>query len=87
MTSKWRNKAIKKLADFPIHQFLHKLGLNDSLWEFDAVSSYQSAMSDEKSIYGRIETRYAFAEDMNDEVVEKLNNQSFNQSAILKLKY
>ena len=58
------------------------------LWDFDAVSLYPSAMWDEKSIYPRIETGYAFTRDMNDELVEEFNNGNFNQgSAILKMKY
>ena len=58
------------------------------LWDFDAVSLYPSAMWDEKSIYPRIETEYAYTGDMNDEPVKKFNNQSFNQgSAILKFKH
>ena len=45
-------------------------------------------MWDEKSIYLRIETGYAFTRDMNDELVEKFNNQTFTRgSAILKIKY
>ena len=44
-------------------------------------------MSDEKSIYPRIESGYAFTSDMNDELVEKFNYQTFTQgSAILKIK-
>ena len=42
----------------------------------------------EKSVYPRIETGYAHRKDMNDELVEKFNNQTFTQgSAILKIKY
>ena len=45
-------------------------------------------MWDERSIYPRIETGYAFTTDMNDELVGKFNNQTFTQgSAILKIKY
>ena len=45
-------------------------------------------MWDEKSIYARIETMYAYTRDMNDELVNKFNTVSFNQgSAILKIKY
>ena len=45
-------------------------------------------MWDEKTIYPRIETGYAYTRDMNDELVEKINNQTFTQgSAILKIKY
>ena len=54
---------------------------------FDATSLYPSAMYDENSIYPKIETVYAFTEDMNDELVEEFNNQTFNKSAILKIKY
>ena len=45
-------------------------------------------MWDEKSIYPRIETGYAFTRDMNDELVEKFDTGDFTQgSAILKVKY
>ena len=45
-------------------------------------------MWDELSIFPKIETGYAFTPDMNDELVEKFNNQTFTQgSAILKIKY
>ena len=58
------------------------------LWDFDAVSLYLSAMWDENSIYPKIETGYAFEKHMNEELVEKFNNQTFNQgSANLKIKY
>ena len=45
-------------------------------------------MWDEKSIYPRIETGYAFTtEDMNDVLVEMFNNQTFTKgSASLKIK-
>ena len=45
-------------------------------------------MWDEKSIYPRIETGYAYTRDMNDELVEKFKYQTITQgSAILKIKY
>ena len=45
-------------------------------------------MSDEKSIYPKIKTGYAFTPDMNDELVEKFINRTFTQgSAISKIKY
>ena len=45
-------------------------------------------MSDEMSIYPRMETGYAFTPDMNNDLVEKFNSQTFTQgSAILKIKY
>ena len=77
-----------KLGEFPIHKLLQELILNDLLWDFDAVSLYPSAMSDPKSIYPRIETGYAFTPNMNGDLDEKFNNQTFTQgSAILKIKY
>ena len=43
-------------------------------------------MWDEKSFYPRIETGYAFTEDMNDELVGNFNTGNFTQeSAILKI--
>ena len=45
-------------------------------------------MWDEKSIYPKIETGYAFNKNMNDELVEKFNGVKFTQgSAILKIKH
>ena len=43
-------------------------------------------MWDEKSNYPRNETGYAFIEDMNNELVEKIKTQTFNQViSILKV--
>ena len=45
-------------------------------------------MWDQKSIYPKIKTGYAYEKHMNDELVKKFNNQTFTQgSAILKIKY
>ena len=45
-------------------------------------------MWDPKSIYPKIETGFAFEKHMNNELVEKFNDQTFTQvSAILKIKY
>ena len=78
----------EKLGNLRIHKLLKQIELIHLLWDFDAVSLYPSAMWDEKSIYPRIETGYAYTPDMNNEIVEKFNNQTFNQgSAILKIKY
>ena len=45
-------------------------------------------MWDKMSIYPRIETGHPFTPDMNNDLIEKLNNQTFIQgSAILKIKY
>ena len=58
------------------------------MWDYHCVSLYPSAMWDQNSVYPRIETEYAFTKDMNYELVEKFNNQTFIQgSAILKVKY
>ena len=78
----------EKLSQPPIHQLLQQLPLCDLLWAFDCTSLYPSAMWDELSKFPKIETGYAFTPDMNDELVEKFNNQTFTQGcAILKIKY
>ena len=67
---------------------IRQIELIHLLWDFDGVSLYPSAMWDPKSIYPKIETGYAFTNDMNDDLVEKFNNGKFNQGcAILKIKY
>ena len=78
----------KKLNELRLHKIIKRIELIHLLWDFDAVSLYPSAMWDENSIYPRIETGYAFTRDMNNELVEKLNNQTFTQgSAILKINF
>ena len=80
----------EKLSELRLHKIIKRVELIHLLWDFDAVSlyPYPSAMWDEKSIYPRIETGYAYTEDMNDELVSKFKNGKFNQgSAILKIKY
>ena len=85
---KMNNFINKKLGELPIHKLFQELSLNDLLWDFDAVSLYPSAMSDLKSIHPRKETVYAHTPDMNNDLVEKFNNQTSTQgSAILKIKY
>ena len=83
------NSSINKNSgELPVHKLLQQLSLDDLLWDYDAVSLYPSAMWDENSIYPRIETRYAYTEDMNDELVKKFNSGNFNQgTAISKMKY
>ena len=45
-------------------------------------------MSNPESIHSKIETVYAFTKVMNDEILEKFNNQTFTQeSAFLKINY
>ena len=71
-----------------MHKLIQELSLNELLWDFDAVSLDPSAMKYKKSIYPRIETRYAFTLDMKDELVEIFDNQTFTQgSTSLKIIY
>ena len=80
-----------KLNMLPIHKELSKSDSNKTQMDFDATSLYPSAMWDEKSVYPKIETGFAFKPNMNDDYVEAFNNQSFNEdgdeSAILTIKY
>ena len=48
----------EKLSELPNHKFLQQLSLNVSLWGFDAVILYPSALSGKDSIYPRTETEY-----------------------------
>ena len=77
----------KKLSQLPISMILKEFNRDDLLMAFDATQFISSAMYDENSIYPKIETGYAFTSDMNDELVKEFNNQTFNKSAILKIKY
>ena len=78
----------ENLGNLSIHKLSKQIELFHLLWDFDAVSLYPSAMWDERSIYPRIETGYAYTPDMIDELVNKLNTDNFNQgSAILKNKF
>ena len=77
----------KNLGELSIHRFLKCLSLNDLLWSYDANNLYPSAMSDDMSIYPKIETGFAFTPDMIDEIVEKFSEGNFTQgSAISKIK-
>ena len=78
----------EKLGNLRLHKLIQRIELIHLLWDFDAVSLYPSAMWDEKSIYPRIETGFGYTRDMNNELVEKFNNQTFTKgSAFLKIKY
>ena len=74
-----------------IHKELSKLDSNKTQKDYEGTSLYPSAMWDEKSVYTKIETGFAFKSEMNDIYVEAFNNQPFNQdgneSAILTIKY
>ena len=85
---KLNNYNNKKLGEFPIHQLLQQLSLNDLLRDIDAVSLYPIAKSDEKSIHPKIGICYVYTTDMINKLVEKLNIQTLTQgSAISKYKY
>ena len=76
------------MCKLPIHQLVEQIKLDELLCDFEAVSMYSSTMWDENSIYPRIETGCAYKQLMNDELVEKINNQTFTKgSSILKIKY
>ena len=60
----------EKLRKFPIHQLLKQIKIDELLWDIDGNSLYPSTMRVQNGIYPRIETRYAFTRDMNDELVE-----------------
>ena len=82
------NKELNKLA---IHKKLQKLHLTYVMMDFDATSLHHSAMWDEKPLYPKIETGFAFKPHMNKTYVDAFINQIFNQdgieSAILRSKY
>ena len=82
------NKEVNKL---PIHKKKQKLNPNDVIMDFDATSSYPSAMWDENLVYPKIESRFVFKPHMNNTYVDAFNNYCFNQdcsdSAILRLNY
>ena len=61
----------EKLSGLLIHQLMKQIKLDELLWDFDAVSLYPLAMWDVNSIYPRIETGYAYTEDMSDELLHK----------------
>ena len=75
----------------PIQKQLFKLNSNKIQKDFDAASSNPSAMWDEKTVYLKMETGFAFKTYMNDVYVEAFNIQTFNQdcdeSATLTIKY
>ena len=81
------NKELNKLS---IHKKLQKLDHYDVMMDFDATSLYPSAMWDEKSVYPKRETGFAFKPHMNKTYVEAFNNETFDQdgdeSAILTIK-
>ena len=78
----------EKLSEIRLHKIIRRIELVHLIWDFDAVSLYPSVMWDEKSIYPKIETGYAYTRDMNNELAEKFNNQTFTRgSAFLKIKY
>ena len=85
---KYVNRKLNKLS---IHKEMSKLDLNKTQMDFDATSLCPSAMWDEKSVYPKNETGFAFKPHMNKTYVEAFNKQSFNEdgeeSAILTIQY
>ena len=85
------NYMNKKLNMSSIRKELSKLNSNKTQMDYHANSLYPSAMWDEKSVYPKIETGFAFKPDKNNVHVEAFNNQTFNEdgdeSAILTIKY
>ena len=81
----------KKLNMLSIHKEASKINSSKTQMVFDANSLYPSAMLDEKSVYPKIETGFAFKPHMNHVYVEAFNIQTFNQdgdeSALLTKKY
>ena len=45
--------------------------------DWGATSLYRSAMWDEKFVYPKIETGFAFEPHMNDNYLEAVNNKNF----------
>ena len=81
----------KKLNMLPIHKKLSKLDSNKTQMDVDATSLCPYAIWDEKSVFPKRETGFAFKPHMNDVYVQAFNNQTFNEngneSAILIIKY
>ena len=56
--------------------------------DLDATCLYPSAVRDDKSIHPLLESGYAFTPDVNEDLIEKLNSENFNEgSAILEEYY
>ena len=83
--------ANDKLSKLPIHDKIKKLNLNEVGMIYDGNSLCPFGMWDEKSVYPKIESGFAFKSHMNDVYVKTFNIQTFNQdvneSAILEMKY
>ena len=81
----------KKLNMLSIHKEASKINSSKTQMDFDANSLYPSAMLDEKSVYPKIETGFAFKPHMNHVYVEAFNIQTFiqdgDESALLTKKY
>ena len=71
-----------KLSKLSIHQLIKQKHLREILWDFDAVSSYPSDMCDVMSVYSRIESVFAYTQDMNDELVKKFTNRTLTQGSV-----
>ena len=61
---------------------MSRLGSNKTHMDYDATSLYPSAIWDEKSVYPKMETGFAFKPHVKDVYVEAFNNQTFNQDGV-----
>ena len=78
----------EKLSNIRLHKIIKQIELDHLTWDFDAVTLYPSSMWDEKSIYPKMGTGYAFTRNMIEELLEKFNNQAFTQGSVfLKIKF
>ena len=80
---KKENKLTINKIQLGIQEKLQKLNLNKVMMDSDATSLYPSAMCDEKTVYPKIETGFAFKLHTNNQTFK----QDGNESAILKIKY
>ena len=60
------NHVNNKVNETSIHNKLQQINLNGNGTKYDATSLYPPAIWDEKSVYPKIETGFAFKLYMND---------------------
>ena len=74
-----RNNYINnKLIKLTLHEKFKKVNVKDVMMDCDAILLYPSAMWDEKTVYPKIDTGFAFKPQMNNVYVKAVNDQSFN---------
>ena len=91
MSLKPRDKEImKRLHALEISKKIKEIELNDYLVSSDYTSLYPSAQADSNGNWPKIETAYAFEDNMNDAVCSLFNNKKFeelNLCCFLTVKY